>query len=231
MRTRIFLFALFAMLPSARADPNDLSGGVFIAHYVPEVTYTYDPPMDPCEAYAPHAITSCAQQRTRVDTDSTRVIVWYVIAAWTEEKEFVAVEFGLDHYPETAFTAIDWDPCFPPTGGLVIPGCSFPSPMNGTVFVTTGEPWRGNYVPVLWLAGNAYAESGVVRLSVDPPTGFAGTGTGGPEPRSFRAAALGALGINTDGLPVCPGEPLVVCCLSRSVARIYRATRVFPRAV
>ncbi len=213
MRIATGLFVLLALLSSAWATPDDLSGGVFIAHYVPEVIYTHDPPMDACEAYAPYAITSCAQQCTRVDTDSMRTIVWYVLCAWTEEKEFWGAEIGVGEYSEDMFLYIAWDVCFPPSGGLVIPAGHFPGPNEGTAFVATGEPWQGNYVPVLWVAGHAYAESGVIQLSVDPPTGWAGWWTDGPDPRSYPTAAFGALGINADGLPVCPGDPLAVCCL------------------
>jgi len=213
MKKWISLSGFLLVMPSALATPEDLTGGVFITHYVPEVTFSWDPP-SPCEAYGPYAITSCAQQCTRVDTDSTLAIVIFILAAWTEDKEFGGVEFGMGDYSYGVFLPTGWDPCFPPSGGLLIPACSFPSPENGTVFVAVGEPWRGNFVPVLWLAGNASAQSGVVPLSEDPATHFAGTSNWEPPYIGYRAVALGALGINTDGLPVCPGDPAAACCLA-----------------
>ena len=76
---------------AALADPADLSGGVFIIHYESELAYTTDgPPIGDswCEAYESYAITSCAEQVTRIDATDELPVSWYIISAWCEDKEW-----------------------------------------------------------------------------------------------------------------------------------------------
>jgi hypothetical protein len=200
---RSILLLLLGALP-VHADPSDLSGGVFITHYVPEIAFTWDPPGDWCEAYAPFAISSCEQQRTRIDTTEPLLATWYILAAWTEEKKFCFVEVGVKDYSEEVFDPVDWNPCYPPGGGLEIPSGYFPHPIEGTEFMALDEPWFGNFVAVYRISGYAYAGSDVIQLGPHPSMDFAGWGNCAEPPVGYRAEQLGALGINADGRAVCP---------------------------
>jgi hypothetical protein len=220
------LLALLGILPAA-GDPTDLSGGVFIAHYVPAVQYTWDPPGDWCAAYEPLAIGSCEEQRTRIDTIEPLLVTWYILAAWTEEKEFCVTEVGVGDYSLEVFYPLDWNPCFPPGGGLEIPAGYFPHPMEGTAFIVLNQPWFGNFVEVYRITGYAYSGAGVVPLAVDPPTGFAGWANCLDLTTAYRAEQYGALGINTDGIAVCPADSSV--SIDRvswgTIKALYRQTR------
>jgi hypothetical protein len=206
----VVLLAYFAVSGVA-ADPEDLTGGVFIAHYVPELGYTSDPPADGwCEAYAPYAIQSCQEQNVRIDVAGDELpCIWYVLSAWCEPKVWCGTEFGLGGFDPALFTFVDWEPCFPPTGGLEIP--YFPAePYSGTAFVTTGDPWEGAIVPVYYFGGYAHAGFGTIPLAVDPATGFGGWADCLPPVHSFAAECFGALGINAEGtvcLPDSSGGP------------------------
>ena len=205
----IHLLALSMLIMSGAvlADPTDLSGGVFIVHYIPELAYSDEPPVGDswCEAYESYAITSCAEQVTRIDATDLLPVSWYIISAWCEEKEWTGTELGVDDYSESLFMIMERSPCYPPSGGLEIFSTCFPCPGAGTAFVTTGEPWSGNFVPVFWTGGYAYGEAGLIQLTVDPPTGFGGWANAAME--AFPASDYGALGFNMDGIDVCPDSP------------------------
>ncbi len=202
-----------AVTPVA-ADPLDLTGGVFIPHYVPELGFSTDPPPEGwCGAYDPYAIQSCEEQNVRIDVPGISLACsWYVLSAWWEPKEWCGTEFGLGNFDPALFTFLRWDPCFPPTGGLEIP-MFCPGPNEGTCIVTTGDPWEGEIVPVYYFGGYAYAGPGTIPLSVDPPTGFAGWADCASPPAAYWAECFGALGINAEGTVCLPARPVAVCCL------------------
>jgi hypothetical protein len=212
-RAFVFLILVAFVVVGVAADPQNLSGGVFIAHYVPELGYTTEPPPGGwCEAYAPFAIQSCEEQNVRIDvTGDALACTWYVLSAWWEPKEWCGTEFGLGGFDPALFTFLEWHPCYPPTGGLEI-GNFEPEPYHGTAFVTTGDPWEGDIVPVFCLGGYANPESGSIPLGVDPATGFGGWANCASPPEAFMADCFGALGINAEGTVCIPAEPIAVCC-------------------
>ena len=69
-RAVILLASMMAssFVPSSQADLANLSEGILIAHYVPELSYTYELE-DVCAEYLPYAITSADEQNTRINTD------------------------------------------------------------------------------------------------------------------------------------------------------------------
>lgn len=203
-------------------DHHDLRGGVLIAHYVPELGYSSDPPAEGwCGAFAPYAITDPADQNTRIDVPGDyAALSWYVLAAWTEEKDFCGVQFGLDAYDPALMSILEYAPCFPATGGLQIEGPSWPGPGQGIQLVVTGDSWSGNLVPVCWFGGYAYAAAapGTVALTVDAVTGpepFGGFVNCLNPPESAAATGFGVLGVDQDGLAVYPFEPPPrrACCV------------------
>ncbi len=157
---------------SALADPEDLEGGVFIAHFPTEMEFSSEPPAGGwCQDYWDnYRIEDCEDQVNRIDTYDQ--VIWFVLAAWDEEKEWCGTEFGFGDYDPAAFVVTDYGPCWP-EDGLEIPTASWPGPEEGTAIVVTGDPWEGNLVPVYWFAGYAY-EEGLIPLAVDPATEFAG---------------------------------------------------------
>ncbi len=209
------LLLLGMVAGGAVADPTDLSGGVFITHYVPELGYSTEPPPvgDWCEAYEEYAIQSCQEQNTRIDVPADSLACsWFVIAAWWEEKEWCGTEFGFGDFDPELFGFVEWHPCFPPGGGLEIHWWNG-EPNSGTAFIATPDPWTGNFVPLYWLGGYAYSGEGVIPLDVDPPTGFAGFVNCLSPPQAWEAVDLGGMGINTDGIACCPSPPPeAVCC-------------------
>ena len=167
---------------------------------------------------ANYAITNHAEQVNRIDTASYLPASWFVIAAWDgEEKEWCGTEFGLGDYDPNFFVIAEWDPCYPPDGGLEIPTAGWPGPIEGIAFVVTGAPWEGNYAPVMWFGGYAYGYGEtVIPIALDPPTAFAGFSNCAAPPQPFDAVQLGAMGINTGGIyaqPVPYVPPTGACCL------------------
>jgi hypothetical protein len=199
---------------SAAADPDDLEGGVFIVHQVPELAYSSDPPTgDWCTSYVPYAIESCDQQANRVDVTDRTGVAWFVLAAWYEAKTWCATEFGFGSYDPLLFTFVDYGPCFPEQG-LEIPTYGWPGPDHGTSLAAVGGPWSGNFIPVYAFFGYAYADQapGRIPLDIDPGQGFGGTCDCISPPTMYPALAYGALGINTDGIFACPVQPEPGCC-------------------
>lgn len=188
----------------AQADPNDLSGGVFIAHYVAELGYSSDAPvLGWCGQYvADYAISEFEDQVNRIDTATYLPSSWFVIAAWWDDKIWCGTEFGFAEYDPQVFGILEWSACYPPDGGLEIPTAGWPGPGEGIAFVVTGTPWEGNFVPVMWFGGYAYGYFGadIIALDVDPPTAFAGFSNCAAPPIPYEAMELGGMGINMDGI-------------------------------
>jgi hypothetical protein len=157
---------------TALADPADLSNGVFIAHAPSSFQYTNSPPTGSwCGAYTEYAaIDSCSEQINEVDTQGP--VVWYVLSAWTESKQWCGAQFGFGDYDAENFVVMEHGACFP-SAGLTIPTSGWPGPNEGIALTTTDENWSGNFVPVYWMAGYVYGED-VIPLGPDPGSDFAG---------------------------------------------------------
>ena len=138
-------------MATASSDPGNLEGGVFLAHHPPGVQYSQG--VDWCQAYfESFAIDSCSEQHNRIDLDGNegQSSIWYVLAAWNEEKEWCGAEFGFGEYDPDAYAFIEWGPCSPGEN-LEIPTENWPGPNEGTAVTTTDTAWSGNFVPVYWL--------------------------------------------------------------------------------
>ncbi len=213
MRRILFIGAVCvgASMATASADPTDLGWGVLVSHYVPDLVFSSDPPAEGwCEAYWQFGLHSCRNQTNRVDVGGYLGCCWFVLAAWSSEKEWCEAEFGLGHYDARVFSFVDWGPCYPSVG-IEVPTSGWPAPNEGTAFLSTGEPWTGNLLPVYYFGGYAYSDFGpeIIPLGVNPATGLAGTANC-LQPHGFwEADQLGGLGINSDGIFVCP---TAVCC-------------------
>jgi hypothetical protein len=133
------------------------------------------------------AIDSCSEQNDRIDLDGNQgqTSVWYVLAAWEEEKE---------------------GPCFPDGSGdgLQIPTTGWPGPNAGVSLSIPGTPWSGNFVPVYWFMGYSNYQ-GEIPLAANPASEFGGTANCETPPQSWAASAFGAMGIFQDGTTACPG--------------------------
>ena len=229
----VALVVLSIVVPCpAHADPNDLSGGVFIAHA--PLHLQYSPGCDWCEKYEElYAISSCEEQNPRIDLDGHlgEKSVWYVIAAWGEEKEWCGTEFGFGSYDPAIYSFSDWGACLP--NELEISTTNWPGPNEGTVVVATDSTWNGNFQPVYYFSGYAYAQ-GRIPLAQDPSRAFGGTGNSAAPAVSYPAAEYGELGLFSNGVPVCPSEePIqgsgyevttVACCVSQMCALLDEAT-------
>jgi len=205
---------------------------VFIAHYAAQLQFCIDP-TDYCTLYAPYAIGDLSQVVAQLPDDPVKS-VWFVLAAWqTEAKVWCGTEFGFAAYPGLAFTNLQYEPCFPATGGLEIPGTGWPGPGAGTAFVTTGDPWSGNYVPVYSFAGQAYWYYGPAQIQIDqnphPPTSFCGFSNCSNPPQSYEVGPndftveppiinRGAMGIGMPGIVPVFGElpEPWACCIAQA---------------
>jgi len=222
MRKVLLTLALLGVATGAWATPENLEGGVFVAHTVDALPYTASPPAAGwCGEYAAHAINSLGQVDVTLQFyPDPSGNTWYVLAAWElESKTWCGTEFGLGDYNADLYLVHEYFPCFP-VAGLEIPTPGWPGPNEGTAFVTTGTPWSGNWIPVYWFGGYSYDPSygsTVMPISVDPPTGFCGFSNCMNPPSSFTvgAAQRGAMGINTEGhVPIWPLPPQPwACCL------------------
>jgi hypothetical protein len=204
MRVAIFVLGVLGAVTGAWADPNDLSGGVLMAHYEAAIQYCIDP-TDYCALYALYPISDPSQAIVQLPDETT--VVWYVIAAWMEPKTWCGTEFGFNDYVGAAFTYYNEGACFPVTGGLEIPTTGWPGPGEGTAFVTTGDPWSGNYLPVYWFAGKGYEYYGptIIMIHVDPPTGFCGFSNCMNPPASFTVPVFGRGGMGIGEPGIIPG--------------------------
>lgn len=203
----MFLVWVFVcpVLFSAHADESDLSNGVFIVHNPPGLQFSdFPPPEGWCEHYESNfAISSCEEQNPRIDVTSGSV--WYVLAAWCEEKEWCGNEFGFADYDPTIYDFVEWGPCAP-GGFLEIPSDYWPGPNEGTAFVATDMFWVGNFVPIYYFTGYAYS-GGVIPLGPDPPTDFVGFCNCLVPPELWEPVCIPAMGILMDGVECCPAQP------------------------
>lgn len=196
------LFCVTGLPAPASADPTNLCGGVFIAHHVPELSYSGGE--DLCADYELYAIHSAEEQYPCIDLPPDLPAVWYVISAWDEEKEWCGTQFGFGDYDASRFVFADWG-IYSPGEHLEITGDDWPGPNEGTAFTSIYPPWSGNYIPVYWFAGYAYGET-VIPLDEDPSAGivFGGWANCLGPPEAFAAEDYGAMGIHMPGIAVSP---------------------------
>ena len=197
--------ALCLSIPtSANADPNDLSGGVFIAHAPPSLEYSSG--YDWCERYQEvYSISSCEEQNPRIDLDGNlgERSVWYVIAAWEEEKEWCGTEFGFGSFDPAIYSFLDWGACHP--NELEISTTNWPGPNEGTAVVATDTQWEGNFQAVYYFVGYAYFQ-GQIPLGADPAQSFVGFGNCDTPAIVWPAEDVGMLGLFSDGSTICPDQ-------------------------
>jgi hypothetical protein len=206
----------------AWADPSNLSGGVFIAHHVPQLVYS-GLPEDACGDYAAYAITSAEEQLNRIDT--LELSTWFVLSAWCEEKEFRTYQFGLGDYDDSAYVIYRYGPC---GAGQMLEICTaqWPGPMVGTAVVATDFIWSGNYVPIYHFSGYAYYGETVIPLDRDhsvsiPYGGWVNCDQ--PLGRTYPAMGYGGMGIHTGGIYMSPMVPSAAARSSwGAIKTIYR---------
>lgn len=220
MRKVLLTLALLGMAAGAWATPDDLTGGIFVAHNIDALPYSVDPPAAGwCGAYAGYAINNLSQVDVELPIQFPGN-TWYVLAAWeSEAKTWCGTEFGLGAFDTGVYYFIAFQPCFPATG-LEIPTAGWPGPNEGTAFVTTGTPWSGNWVPVYWFGGYSYDASygsTIIPIVADPPTNFCGFSNCQNPPASFSVLPpqRGGMGVNTQGIvPEFPQPPQPwACCI------------------
>jgi hypothetical protein len=213
MKRVLLALALLGVAVGANADPTNLEGGALITHYIPDFVFSEDP----CGDFYLNPLTNCDDQINRIDTTDYITATWFVVASFYEEdKEWCGAQFGLSDYDPAAFYYLAFGPCYPPDGGLEIASTNWPGPNEGSAIVVTGTPWAGNFVPLYYFHGYAYAYETLIQLVPDPTvaTPFGGMGNCASPPEKWDAA-LGGIGINMDGTWVC-GEPQIeyyVCCV------------------
>jgi hypothetical protein len=217
MKQTMLVLAVLGAVTGAWADPNDLWGGVLIPHYVAQIGWCVDPPAEGwCAAYDPHAISSLAEVVVQVPVNVPSI--WYVLAAWEdEEKTWCGTEFGFGNYNASSYVFYNISPCYP-TGGLEIPTPGWPGPDEGTAFVTTGDAWNGNWVPVYFFSGQAYDYYGyqIIMIDDDPPTSFCGFSNCLNPPQSFAVPVGSHSGLGIAGPGMLGGWPHQApwaCCI------------------
>jgi len=201
-----------------------LGGGVLIAHHAAGMVYSSDAPREGwCAKYrSEFAITSAEQQANRTDRVGAPVL-WLVLSAWHEPKEFCGVEFGLGDYDSTAFIIVEHGACQGPH--LEIPNGAWPGPNTGVALASREQPgWSGNYVPIYYFVGYAYEPGTRIQItgySAKRPA--ASWASGGPRSIAAEAVCLGAFGVLQDGIACAPPPPSEIrgaCCLGAGECRL-----------
>ncbi len=203
MRRSLLCLALgCGIATSVLADPSNLEGGVLIAHHPSAMEFSSTPPAEGwCQHYLDgSAIDACEEQVNRIDTQEGAI--WFVLAAWSEDKEWRGVEFGLGEYSPSNYVISDHGPCFP-SQGLTVPTAGWPGPNEGVALAVSDSSWFGNYLPVYYFAGYPYGME-VVQIRPNPSTDFAGMANAASPPRQWAAAVLGGMGMDAQGMSACP---------------------------
>ncbi len=211
VRLLLLVSCLCTVIPLAGADPNDLSGGVLITHAASDecVGYLSRYAENACDVWTQWpeacAIESCAEQVNTLPTSGFEGFrLFWVLAAWGEEKQWCGTEFGISPDFNNEWYFFEFGPCLANSIELPTPG--WPSAGEGTAIVATDEPWVGDFQPVYFFVGYSYYES-LIELDVDPATGFAGFGNCDFPSVAWEAECLGAMGIGDGGggTYCCPG--------------------------
>ncbi|MFC1572762.1 hypothetical protein ACFL6M_04095 [Candidatus Eisenbacteria bacterium] len=217
MGRMVLALALIVMVASGvHAAETALGGGVFITHYAPSIAHSDD---EPPEGWGDHylatvdAIDQAANQNTLITTIGWSI--WFVLAAWVENKVFCTAEFGLGDYSIEDYAIDSAGPCVPDGAPAPLESSTpgWPGPNAGTT-VTATPPWSGNFVPIYYFAGYAYYE-GAVPLAISPRDGGTASFTNCEAvPVTFTAACLGTMGLLTEETGVeCHPVDVHVCCV------------------
>lgn len=195
--------------PVAAGDPNDLENGFLITHAPSDYSYT----LDACEGYysAGWGIEDFDEQVTTMPVSSDPAL-FYVVAAWAEEKAFCGIQFGIDESFAGHFYFTGFGSCL--EDHLELSSEAWPGPGEGTAIVSTTGPWEGNFFPVYHFLGYAYEED-TIALGGHPLTGIAEFGNCDMPTLTWPAVCLGAMGVGTPGWYCGPFYPqLAACCFA-----------------
>lgn len=209
------LVALYVMLSClavshVHALPEDLEGGVLITHAPSGIQYS--PGMDLCDPWTTHGIGGCEEQINSMPagTDPATQTLFYVVAAWEEDKQFCGATFGIGSAFGGHFYFTDYGACLSDAWTYATP--SWPGPGEGVTVVSTQNGWEGNWLPVYAFLGYAYEED-EIPLDINPEHDFGGTFNCAYPAVTWDAACLGVMGVGTEGEDCCP-VPAVhkACC-------------------
>ncbi|MBM3317445.1 MAG: hypothetical protein FJY75_06290, partial [Candidatus Eisenbacteria bacterium] len=192
---------------------SNLSRGVLLVHHPPGLQYSAG--IDYC-AYARDSLSSsdCREDVNPTVPLDAAASVWFVIAAWSEAKEFAGVEFGFGHYDEQAYAIVDHGPCFPDSGSELA-DAGWPGPLAGTSLTAT-TAWQGEFVPVYYFAGYAYSEAEIAIQGREPGALAKITNALALECEVW-ASRCGVLGLGRSGVTPCPSMSLTQEVLVRFV--------------
>ena len=226
MRLSLLLLALVLIVNPSNADSNDLAGGVLIAHHPIGLQYTSN--LDLCEKYISDvSLDDYTKQHNRIDIkgDEGEISCWFVIAAWTEPKEWCGLEFGLGEYSSDAYQITEYGFCCGDPQAqnecLQIPTDNWPGPNESIAFVSAGltNAWSGRSAPVYYFAGYAYGET-VIPLTSGQTGGGKIVGNC-LQPSKTWAMEMGAMGVFTDGLDVYPVDAVTAFDLIHTKRQDY----------
>lgn len=212
MKRLLALLLMLAFTANAAADEADLYGGVLLAHHPPDLVYSAGE--DWCARYHDtYAISHWSENNARSDiqSDNLNQDVWYVIAAFHENKIWCGIQFGLGDYDANGWYMTGSGNCL--ANSLEIPTPDWPGPITGVSIAATDIPYSGNYVPVYWFVGYTYSgEPTLVPIDEDPSQNFIGFGNC-EAPAGVWPAEGGGMGFFMDGIYPVIGEPdYVACC-------------------
>ncbi len=199
MRTPfLLLLALLLIAPLAHADSDDLSGGVLLVHAPPSLTYTASASW--CDSTH---LEDCEDQVTSIPTDSSKTVVWFILSAWSEEKSFTAVEFGLGDFDPESYLFSESGLCL--DHAMALYHGDWPGPNTGVAIASNDDAWTGQLVPIFWAAGINYAVADTIPITENPATEHAGW-VSGESRTTYDAECLGALGLARPGAVCCPSS-------------------------
>jgi hypothetical protein len=152
----------------AIGDEDDLSSAMMIAHFPP--SYVYSVGADwPGMYHSEYHIDSYLEVNPTIPADTydspENPFVWYVLVGFCdgEDKAVAGAQFGFGDYDANAHYITSYGPGL--AGTLEIWTENWPGPDSGTIIVTTGAPWIGNYEPFYYFEGYQYAGTTIVPIS------------------------------------------------------------------
>jgi hypothetical protein len=223
MRRALTALAVLALGAGiARAQPSDLSNGVFITHHPPGIVYSAGWGSW-CPNYSEFAIATCEEQNPTIPLGEEEKGVWFVLGAFDGDKAWCGVEFGLGNYDSGLMSITENGQC--PTDALIIPSGNWPGPNTGVSLAATATSWSGNFLPVYWFVSYSYyGDPMLVHLTANPETGFGGFANCLTPPTGYPAQCFGAMGINMPGIACCPALPTQrACCICEECVLVSSA--------
>jgi hypothetical protein len=198
-------------------NPYDLTGGVFILHAPPGLSYSLDPPADGwCGS---PWMTDCAGQvNTIPSVDDPADPVWYILSSFYETKAFKAIEYGIVYAPALFLYAAGM--LCTPSAALTIEypwTGAWPSAGSGISIALTGEPyWTGSMVASGMIHGVHYSYMDPTTITLAPMPASSMIGWLSPNGQTYSPACVGVLGIDMPGVACCSAAPPVshACCFA-----------------